>query len=79
MSPTAQMASSSAIRRPGDLGQRQADEPGEGEVEQRLAGEGPGDGVPEGGEHRAPALEQERGEDDAGEELAVGVGVPLAR
>ncbi len=62
----------------GGFGPGQADEPGKAEVEQQVAGEGPGDGVPEGGEHGAPALEEERGEDDAGEELAVGVGVPLA-
>jgi hypothetical protein len=59
------------------FGPGQADEPGEGEVENALAGEGPGYGVPEGGDGGAPTLKNKRGEDDSLPELAVGAGVPL--
>jgi hypothetical protein len=59
-------------------GPRGADEEGEGGVEDHLAGEGPGDGVPEGGEGRTPTLENEWREDEALPELEVGAGLPLA-
>ena len=62
---------------PGSLRPGQANHPGKGEVERRLAGECPRDGVPEGGKHGAPALQQERGEDQPGQKLAVGACVPF--
>ena len=55
----------------------QTDEPGEGQVEDALAGEGPGDGVPEGGDGGAPTLKYEGSEDDSLPELGVGAGEPL--
>ncbi len=60
------------LRGPGE-----ADEPGEGGVEDAFAGERPGYGVPEGGDGWAPALEDEWGEDDSLPELGVGASVPL--
>jgi hypothetical protein len=61
----------------GSSGPGQADEPGEGGVEDTFAGEGPGDCVPEGGDRRAPTLKDERSEDDSLPELGVRAGVPL--
>ena len=61
----------------GLFGPGQADEPGEGRIENTLTGEGPGDGVPEGGEGRAPTLEDERGEDDSLPELGVRASHPF--
>ncbi len=54
-----------------------ADEPGEGGVEDDLAGEGPGDSVPEGGDRWAPALKDQWSEDHSLPEFEVGAGVPL--
>ena len=61
----------------GSFGPGQADEPGEGGVEDAFAGEGPGDRVPEGGDRRAPTLKDERSEDDSLPELGVRAGGPL--
>ena len=61
------------------FGPRKADEPGEGGIEDALAGEGPGDGVPKSGDRGAPTLEDERSEDEALPELGVGAGVPLVQ
>ena len=63
----------------GRFGPGQANEPGEGEVEGGLAGERPGDGVPEGGERGAPALQQQRRQDDPGEELGRASGLATRR
>jgi len=59
------------------FGPGKADEPGEGGIEDALAGEGPGDGVPEGGDGGTPTLKNERGEDHSLPKLGVGAGVPL--
>ncbi len=59
------------------MGQGKRMSQGKASVEDALAGEGPGDGVPEGGDRWAPTLEDERGEDDSLPELGVGARVPL--
>ena len=61
----------------GFFGPGQADEPREGDIEDAFAGECPGDGVPEGGDRRAPTLEDQRREDDSLPELGVGARMPL--
>ncbi len=61
----------------GFLGHGSANKPGEGGVEDDLARQSPGDGVPEGGDGGAPTLEDERGKDHSLPELEVGAGVPL--
>ncbi len=55
----------------GLFGPGQADEPRESQIEDALAGEGPGDGVPESGNGRTPTLEDEGGKDDSLPELVV--------
>ena len=77
MRPMAQSADEEQDQVQRSFGPRQADQPREGQVEDALAGEGPGDGVPEGGDRGAPTLEDERGEDDSLPELGVGPGVPF--
>ena len=77
MRPMIQRADEECDQAHGLFGPGQADEPREGGVEDAFAGERPGDGVPEGGDGWAPALEDEWGEDDSLPELGVGAGVPL--
>jgi hypothetical protein len=55
----------------------QANHPREGEIEDALAGEGPGDGIPEGCDGRAPALQDEGCEDESLPKLGMRAGLPL--
>ena len=55
----------------------EANEPRECRVEDDFTRQGPGDGVPEGGDRGAPPLEDERGENHSLPEFEVGACVPL--